>query len=77
MTKSGSKYFKLKIDTQTGKDVKKVDENNTEATEVTQAEIDQIYQGQGFKHVGTLLHTHASPGCVYYIRGGKAYKICY
>ena len=65
------------VNTETGEVVKKVDEKNKAATEVTREEIEQIYQGQGFTHLGTLLHTHASPGCVYYVRGGRAYKICW
>jgi hypothetical protein len=76
MTKGGSKYFKIKIDADTGEIVKKVDENNNPATQVTQQEMDQIYQNQGFKHVATILHTHSSPGCVYVKIGGWAYKIC-
>ena len=76
MAKGGSKYFKLKIDTDTGEIVKKEDENNIAATEVPQQEIDQIYQNQGFKHVATILHTHASPGCIFIIIGGKAFRLC-
>ena len=76
MTKSGSKYFKIKIDTETGTIKKKVDENNNEASPVPQEEIDQIYQNQGFKLVGTILHSHSSPGCVYLNLGGWWFKIC-
>jgi hypothetical protein len=76
MTKGGSKYFKIKIDTDTGEIVKKVDENNNPATQVTQQEMDQIYQNQGFKHVATILHAHSSPGCVFLNIGGWAFKIC-
>jgi hypothetical protein len=76
MTKSGSKYFKIKINTETGEIVKKVDENNNPATQVTQQEMDQIYQNQGFKHVATILHSHSSPGCAYIVIGGWAFRIC-
>ena len=63
MTKSGSKYFKIKIDTDTGDVVKKADEKNIQATEVTPEELEQIHQSpNGFKHVGTILHAHSSPG---------------
>jgi len=76
MTKGGPKFFKLKINTETGEIVDKADEDDNPVTEVTQQEIDDIYQNQGFKHVATILHTHASPGCIFVIIGGKAFKLC-
>jgi hypothetical protein len=78
MTKSGSKYFKLKIDTQTGKVIKKVDEDGNDATEITSAELEQLYQSQaGVKHIATILYTHSSPGCIIVHIGGKIFKICF
>ncbi len=78
MTKKQTKYLKLKISTETGEFVKKTDEDGNPATEVTQQEIDQIYQSpEGFKHVGTILHTHSSPGCIYVVIGGWGFKICF
>ena len=76
MTKGGSNYMKIKIDIKTHK-AKVKDENNNPSTPVTQAEIDQIYQNQGFKHVGTVLYAESSPGCLYYVVGGWAVKICF
>jgi hypothetical protein len=76
MAKGGSKFFKLKINTETGQIVKKVDENNNQAIQVTQQEIDDIYQNQGFKHVATILHSHSSPGCVYVSMGSLIFKLC-
>jgi len=75
-TKSGSKYFKIKIDTETGAVVEKVDENNNPATQLTPAELQQIYDTQSPKHIGTILHTHSSPGCVYVVIRGWGFKIC-
>ena len=77
MAKSGSKYLKIKIDTETGKIVKKVDGDQDPATPVSQEEINQIYQNQGFKHVATILHAHASPGCAYLNIGGWWFKVCF
>ena len=76
MAQGGSKYFKLKIETASGKIVKKVDENNKDADPVSQQEIDDIYQNQGFKHVATILHSHSSPGCVYISMGSLIFKLC-
>jgi hypothetical protein len=63
MTKGGSKYMKIKIKTETGEVVKITDEKNVKATQITPAELEQMYQSQaGVKHVATILYTHASPG---------------
>ena len=76
MTKGGSKKMKIKVPTATGNPVEVTDENNNPATPVTQADIDQIYQNQGFKHVATILHAESSPGCIYINFGGWWFKIC-
>jgi len=76
MAQKQRKYMKLKISTETGEVVKKVDEHDVDADPVDPAEIQQIYQSPGFKHVGTILHTHSSPGCVYVVIGGWGFKIC-
>lgn len=42
----------------------------TEATtprELTPAEHRRVYQANGFKLVGSLYHSHSSPGCLYWI----------
>ena len=77
MSKSGSKYMKIKINTETGEVVKIRDENNNKATKVDPTEMEQISQSQGFKHVGTILHAHSSPGCIYLIIGGWAWVVCW
>ena len=75
-TKSGSKYFKIKIDTDTGQVVEKVDGNNDPATELTPQEIQQLYQNQAPQHIGTILFTHSSPGCVCIVIGGRVFRVC-
>jgi hypothetical protein len=78
MTKGGSKYTKIKINTETGELVKITDEKNNPATEMTPEEVEQMYQNQnGFEYIGLILHTHSSPGCVVYYSGGKYKKICW
>jgi hypothetical protein len=80
MTKHGpnTKYFKIKIDFDTGEVVKIKSENpNTHpARELTQQELDQLLQSE-YKDIGKIVHTHSSPGCVTYILGGWAIQICY
>ena len=76
MTKGGSKYFKLKINTQTGEVVKRVDENNNPAKELTPQELQQIYQTKAPKHIGEILYYQSSPGCIIVIIAGKAFRLC-
>jgi hypothetical protein len=75
-TKRGPKYMKIKISTETGDVVEKVDENNNPATQLTPAELQQLYNTKNPSHIGTILHTHSSPGCVYIVMGGYGFKIC-
>ena len=77
MTKSGSKYMKIKISTETGEVVKVTDENNNKATELTPTELQQIYETHAPKHIGTILHVHSSPWCIVLRLGGLVYKICW
>ena len=77
MTKNGSKYMKIKINTETGEIVKIKDENGKNATQVSAEEAEQVQQNPNTKNVATILYTHSSPGCVYVVFGGWAYKICY
>jgi hypothetical protein len=76
MTKSGSKYMKIKIETETGKVVKIVDEKGKKATKLTPTELQQMYQTQAPTHVGEILHTHSSPGCITVVIGGWAFQLC-
>ena len=77
-TKSGPKKMKIWIKTDDGKLDKITDENNNAnvVEEMTPEQIDQMYQN-GPQHVGTILFTHSSPGCVIYCSRGKCYRICY
>ena len=77
MTQGGSKYMKIKINTQTGEVVKVRDENNNKATKVDPTEIEQISQAQGFKHVALILYAQSNPRCVYYVYGGDYYRLCF
>jgi hypothetical protein len=71
------KHMKIKLDVETAKLVKVVDDYETDAVQVTQAEIEQIYQSpNGFRYIGTILHSKNSPGCMYFFIGGNIYKIC-
>ncbi len=80
MTKAGSKSKEMRIhvSTEDGKVIKVVNENGKEATPVTLKELEQTFQSKvGVKHVALILHTHASPGCVLIIIGGRAYMVCF
>jgi hypothetical protein len=77
MTQGDTKKIKIKVKKVGGEIVKVSDENNNPATPVTQTEIDQIYQNQGFKHVGVILYAESSPGCYYFVFGGSLYMICH
>jgi hypothetical protein len=74
-TKSGSKYFKIKINTETGEVFEKLDQSNKPARELTPQELQQVYL-KGPIHIGEILFTHSSPGCVYIVVRGKAYEVC-
>ena len=68
MTQGGNKKMKIKVKKATGEIVYVKHENDDPATEVTPAELEQIYQSQdGFRYVGAILHAHSSPGCIYLI----------
>ena len=75
---SGNKKMKVKVKKSTGEIVEVTDENNALGIPVDPTELQQIYESpDGFRYVGVILHTHSSPGCVYYIIGGNAYKFCW
>ena len=75
-TTTGSKYFKLKINTETGEVVDKVDENNKPPKELTPQELHQIYQTKHPIHIGEILYYQSSPGCIIVIIAGKAFQLC-
>ena len=78
MGNSGNKKMKVKVKKATGEVVYVKHENDDDAIQVTQAELDQIYQSpEGFKYVGVMLHATTNPTCIYFILGGWAYKICW
>jgi hypothetical protein len=68
-TKSKGEYkqFIITLDKKTGSFVSLVDEKGNKPTEVSPEELSEIYHSKdGFRHVITLVHAHASPGCIYY-----------
>jgi len=71
-----SKYFKLKISTETGELKKVNDENDRDAKQLNPQELEQFYQSD-YVYTGAIFYTHQSPGCVIVIIGGKAFKICH
>ncbi len=75
-TKSGSKYFKLKINTETGEVVEKLDESNQPPEELTPQELHQIYQTKHPIQIGEILYYQSSPGCIIVIIAGKAFQLC-
>ena len=77
MTKGGSKKMKIKVETATGKTLEVVDEKGRKATVLTPAQVQAIYDKGGFKYVGTILHAHSSPGCVYYFFAGQYWAVCW
>ena len=79
-TKPGpkKKWIKIRIDFESGEvlDVKSHDPGPIKEKKLTQEELDELLQGP-YQYIGKLVHTHQSPGCVTYILGGWAVKICY
>jgi len=79
MTEHGSKskHMIITVETETGKVVRVVDENNEKPSEVDPKKIEEISQSEaGFKYVGTILHAESSPGCVYFFFGGRYFRVC-
>jgi len=64
MTKGGTKKMKIKAKKDTGEIEKIMHDtpNEEEGEEVTQEELNQIYESGGFRYVGLILHAHSSPG---------------
>jgi len=71
------KWIKIRIDFESGEvDKVKAHDPGGSEKELTQQELDDLLQGP-YQYIGKLLFTHSSPGCVTYIIGGWAIKICY
>ncbi len=78
MAQGGKKEMRIKVKKATGEIVEVRDENGNPATEMTPAEVEQMYQSpDGPKYIGTILYTHSSPGCVVYYYRGKYRKVCW
>ena len=77
MPQPEKKKMKIKVKKSTGEIVEVTDEGDL-GTPVDPTELQQIYESpDGFRYVGTMLHAKSNPTCVYYVFGGKAYKICW
>jgi hypothetical protein len=73
------KKMKIKVRTDNGKHepVVGIDgPNENQPEELTSEQMEQIYQDPGFKHVGVILYAKSSPGCVYFVVGGRAFRVC-
>ncbi len=70
--------IRIEIDFENG-DIAKVKAHSPGSisrTKLTPTEIDDLLEGP-HRFIGHLVHTHSSPGCVTYILGGHAVKICW
>lgn len=77
MGQKGTKYMILKVDVETGDVLPPENENGDPVPMASFEDMQKIYKSErGFKHVGTILHAHSSPGCVYYVIGGWVYRYC-
>ena len=70
-------FLEASVEEETGKVLKVMNKNGEQLDPVTQADFEKIYQADGFKYVGTILHSKNSPGCIYVIFGGVPYRICW
>ena len=76
--RSKSKHMIITLEAEGGKIVSVVDENGRKATKLSSKELDRIHKSRrGLRHVGTILHSHSSPDCLYFIIGGWAVRICF
>ena len=80
MADGKGKKMKIKVRTDNGKHdpVVGIDDNNedVEPVEVSSEDMEEIHNDKGFKHVGVILYAKSSPGCVYFVVGGRAFRIC-
>ena len=77
MTDDREIKMEITVNAETG-EVTSVTSEYGKTETVSQEELQAIYQSaKGFRWVGLMLHTHSSPGCVYYLLGGHARKICF
>ena len=70
--------IRIEIDFENGK-IAKVNPHSPghiSRTKLTPTEINELLQDP-HRFIGQIVHTHSSPGCVTYILGGDAVKICY
>jgi hypothetical protein len=70
-----SRHAIITVDIDTGEVTVKGDEGSR-VSKVTTKDLEKIYRSKdGFKFIGTILQSHSSARCVYFI-GGKWVKVC-
>ena len=69
----------ITLDVETGRVVSVTNENLTPANDLDCRELGKIYQGKDrLKYVGTIVHAHSSPGCIYFTDLlGFVHEICW
>jgi hypothetical protein len=66
----GPKWIKVKVDAETGE--WKVKDDTPNGPE----DVDASVIPKDAREIGVILHSHSSPGCVYFRVGNRAYKRC-
>jgi hypothetical protein len=71
-----SRHAIITIDIDTGEVVSVKGDEGTRVSKVTAKDLERIYRSKdGFKFIGTILQSHSSARCLYFI-GGKWVKVC-
>jgi len=71
-------FMVIKIKASNGKVVSVTDENNVPAQEGTISSASPLKIGDIKGHeVGSILVVRSSPGCVYFMHGGRWYRVCW
>jgi hypothetical protein len=64
-----SPFIKIKIDTETGKKHQVTKDDNGQPDTVTKLP-------DGAERIAEIFFAHNSPGCVYYVQGGRIFRVC-
>ena len=79
MTEAKGKQMIITLDVEMGAVVSVTDEKGTPAEKLDCRELGKMYQGKhALKFVGTVVHAHSSPGCIYWTDLlGFVHRICW
>ena len=78
MNDSGAKYVTFKVNAMSGVIESVIPDDKQKEIEPRADALKNIQEGEtGFRFVTTILHSHSSPGCVYYFYRGRWYMVCY